>query len=90
MRTAANMLREGKENSANVGYSVGFNSEAAFNRAFKREFGEPPAKWKKRVEAEKRSAEERLRRDKLPLQQVRYCSGFDGTRLACAGPEAAR
>jgi len=82
MRTAANMLREGKENSANVGYCVGFNSEAAFNRAFKREFGDPPAKWKKRVEAERRTAEERLRRDKLPLQQVRYCSGFDGTRLA--------
>ncbi len=49
MRMAANMLREGKENTANVAYAVGFNSEAAFNRAFKREFGEPPAMWKRGV-----------------------------------------
>ena len=52
MRTAAKMLREGKENTANVAFSVGFNSEAAFNRAFKREFGQPPATWKKRSRRE--------------------------------------
>lgn len=50
MRMAANMLREGKQNTANVAYAVGFNSEAAFNRAFKREFGEPPATWKRGVD----------------------------------------
>lgn len=50
MRMAANMLREGKENTANVAYAVGFNSEAAFNRAFKREFGVPPATWKRGIE----------------------------------------
>jgi AraC-like DNA-binding protein len=43
MRVAANMLREGKQNSANIAYAVGFNSEAGFNRAFKREYGVPPA-----------------------------------------------
>jgi AraC-like DNA-binding protein len=37
MRVAANMLRDGKQNAANVAYAVGFNSEAAFTRAFKRE-----------------------------------------------------
>ena len=52
MRTAANMLRDGKANTANIAYAVGFNSEAAFNRAFKREFGEPPASWRRRQEAE--------------------------------------
>jgi len=51
MRVAANMLRDGKQNTANVAYSVGFNSEAAFNRAFKREFGVPPATWKRDTEA---------------------------------------
>ena len=55
MRVAANMLRDGKENTANVAYSVGFNSEAAFNRAFKREFGEPPATWRRQVEAEEQA-----------------------------------
>ena len=48
MRQAANMLRETDDNSATVAYAVGFNSEAAFNRAFKREYGDPPAAWRKR------------------------------------------
>ena len=52
MHIAANMLREGRENTANIAYAVGFNSEAAFNRAFKREFGQPPAAWKKAVALE--------------------------------------
>lgn len=49
MRVAANMLRDGKETSANIAYAVGFNSEAAFNRAFKREFGVPPVTWKRKL-----------------------------------------
>lgn len=57
MRMAANMLRDGKQNSANVGYAVGFNSEAAFNRAFKREFGEPPATWRRATEASRQRVE---------------------------------
>jgi DNA-binding transcriptional LysR family regulator/AraC-like DNA-binding protein len=52
MRTAANMLREGRENTANIAYAVGFSSEAAFNRAFKREFGHPPAAWKRKSREE--------------------------------------
>ncbi|WP_272873201.1 alpha/beta fold hydrolase [Sphingomonas arenae] len=79
MRRAANLLRDGKENTANIAYAVGFNSEAAFNRAFKREYGLPPVAWKKRVEAERR---ERRARPGLPEQVVRYCHARDGTRLA--------
>ena len=56
MRMAANMLRDGKQNTANIAYSVGFNSEAAFNRAFKREYGVPPATWRRRVEDEAEAA----------------------------------
>ncbi|GAA4721235.1 alpha/beta fold hydrolase [Sphingomonas lutea] len=82
MRIASIMLREGKDSTANIAYSVGFNSEAAFNRAFKREFGEPPATWRKRVEAEERAAVEAAAGKPLPPQQVRYCEASDGTRLA--------
>jgi len=52
MRIAAHMLREGRENTANIAYSVGFSSEASFNRAFKREFGLPPSTWKRKLNAE--------------------------------------
>jgi len=58
MRVASNMLRDGKHNAANIAYAVGFNSEAAFNRAFKREYGEPPATWRRKIEAEARAAVE--------------------------------
>ena len=82
MRVAANMLRDGKQNTANVAYSVGFNSEAAFNRAFKREFGEPPATWRRRLDAEEAARAKAMQPLELPPQQVRYCTATDGTRLA--------
>ena len=82
MRVASNMLRDGKENSANIAYSVGFNSEAAFNRAFKREFGLPPVAWKKQVEEDEQAARTKVQGQKLPAQVVRYCTAKDGTRLA--------
>ncbi len=78
MRMAANLLRDGKANAANVAFAVGFQSEAAFNRAFKREFGEPPATWRRRVAAVAKSQE----LPELPQQQVRYCAAHDGTGLA--------
>ncbi|WP_233873917.1 AraC family transcriptional regulator [Paraburkholderia adhaesiva] len=39
------LLAEGKSVAA-VAEQVGYDSEAAFNRAFKREFGMPPAAWR--------------------------------------------
>ena len=46
MRRAAERLKASGETIAQVGFDVGFSSEAAFNRAFKREFGSPPAAWR--------------------------------------------
>ena len=54
MRMASNMLRDNNQSTANVAYAVGFSSEAAFNRAFKREFGVPPATWKREIEERER------------------------------------
>lgn len=83
MRVAANMLRDGKQSASNVAYSVGFNSEAAFTRAFKREYGVPPATWRRQFEESAISREE-AQRIGLPQQVVRYTTAKDGTRLAYA------
>jgi AraC-like DNA-binding protein len=37
----------GSKSLAAIAAQVGYDSEAAFNRAFKREFGMPPAGWRK-------------------------------------------
>jgi AraC-like DNA-binding protein len=49
MQLAAQRLRESRDSVAQVGYAVGYESEAAFNRAFKRQFGAPPAAWRKKA-----------------------------------------
>ena len=45
----ARALKEGSEPVIHVAQQVGYESEAAFNRAFKREFGAPPAAWRRRA-----------------------------------------
>jgi DNA-binding transcriptional LysR family regulator/AraC-like DNA-binding protein len=71
MRMASNMLRDGDQTNAAVAYAVGFNSEAAFNRAFKREFGVPPATWKREAgEKDRNAASELAGRDPHPGQLV--------------------
>ena len=44
---AAQMLRSGRDAIVRVAERSGYESEAAFNRAFKREFGMPPAGWRR-------------------------------------------
>lgn len=47
MQLAKQMMREGAHNIQEVATGVGYDSEAAFNRAFKRATGSPPATWRK-------------------------------------------
>lgn len=49
LRVAAQRLRTTHESIAQIGFDSGYESEAAFNRAFKREFGAPPAAWRARA-----------------------------------------
>lgn len=44
---AAHLLRTTNRSASVVAYNVGYESEAAFNRAFRREFGAPPASWRR-------------------------------------------
>ena len=46
LQTAQMNLRETKKSIAQVEHLVGYESEEAFSRAFKREFGMPPARWR--------------------------------------------
>jgi AraC-like DNA-binding protein len=47
LQLAAQQLRLTDRSLASVAEEVGYESEAAFNRAFKREFGMPPATWRR-------------------------------------------
>ncbi|HET7842485.1 MAG TPA: AraC family transcriptional regulator, partial [Terriglobia bacterium] len=47
MFLAKQMLLEGRHSMAEVAERVGYESEYAFNRAFKRQVGKPPSAWRK-------------------------------------------
>ena len=47
MQLAKQMMREGAYSLQDVATRVGYESEAAFNRAFKRSTGSPPGTWRK-------------------------------------------
>lgn len=52
MQMAARLLLETRAPVAAIALDVGYESEAAFARAFKREVGQPPATWRRAREAE--------------------------------------
>jgi len=47
MQVAANLLRQSRLSVASIALDVGYESEAAFSRAFKRFVGAPPASWRR-------------------------------------------
>jgi AraC-like DNA-binding protein len=54
LQAAAQRLKSSSDSIARIAFQVGYESEAAFNRAFKRAFGVPPAAWRKQAEARTR------------------------------------
>jgi len=52
MQLARRKLLEPRRTVAEIAYEVGYESEAAFNRAFRRECGAPPATWRRRLAAD--------------------------------------
>ena len=51
MQLAANQLRSSTESVAEIANRVGYESEAAFSRAFKKAVGTPPSAWRKTSQA---------------------------------------
>lgn len=49
MQIAAGLLNSGNTNIATVAAEIGYASEAAFSRAFKKMVGVPPSDWRRRV-----------------------------------------
>lgn len=47
MQVAAHRLRDSESTVAQIAFDVGYESEAAFARAFRREMGAPPAAWRR-------------------------------------------
>ena len=56
IQVAANQLRNSDAPLARIAEQVGYESEAAFNRAFKRSFGTPPAAWRRGAAGQSRIA----------------------------------
>ncbi len=54
MQVAAGLLRRSRATVASIALDVGYDSEAAFARAFKRLVGQPPAAWRRSLDASDR------------------------------------
>ena len=48
MQIAAELLSRGNVNMAGIAERIGYESEAAFSRAFKKMIGMPPSAWRLR------------------------------------------
>ncbi|WP_228218447.1 helix-turn-helix transcriptional regulator [Aromatoleum toluclasticum] len=51
IQLGSRLLRESNRTVAAIAQEVGYESEAAFSRAFKRLVGQPPATWRRRLSA---------------------------------------
>jgi AraC-like DNA-binding protein len=56
LELGAEALRTSSHSVLSIATEVGYESEAAFNRAFKRRFGKPPAQYRRAVREQRRAA----------------------------------
>lgn len=56
MTLAAHLLSTGHLSLTRIGEEIGYDSEAAFSRAFKREYGTSPGVWRRRRQPDKQPA----------------------------------
>jgi transcriptional regulator GlxA family with amidase domain len=67
LKLGAEMLQSSEDSVASVATAVGYGSEAAFNRAFKREFNCPPAQFRRKRTAPRAKAAS-VSRGRAPLR----------------------
>jgi AraC-like DNA-binding protein len=63
LQLAARLLRTTQKTILHAAMDVGYESDAAFNRAFKREFGLPPAQYRRKLAADGNDQPGRLNGD---------------------------
>jgi AraC-like DNA-binding protein len=56
MNLACRQLKESKKSAEQIACELGYQSVAAFNRAFKRQVGSPPAQWRKQAQAKQHAS----------------------------------
>jgi AraC-like DNA-binding protein len=66
LQLGARMLSSTNFSVARIAGDVGYESEPAFNRAFKREFGLPPARFRARARSESANARGKKRKPRQP------------------------
>ena len=59
LELGAESLRTTSRSVLQIASEVGYESEAAFNRAFKRRFGKPPAQYRRAQREQRRASLER-------------------------------
>jgi len=62
LQLAADLLRSSRQPVSTIAAEVGYDSESAFSRAFKRELGAAPAAWRRAAPAPKTGTPDGLRR----------------------------
>ena len=76
MQVAGRLLLETRANVAAIALEVGYDSEAAFNRAFRRIVGIPPARWRQaKVSAQSIECAELSQRNPHAAQQRSRSNG---------------
>jgi transcriptional regulator GlxA family with amidase domain len=56
LQLGAQLLKSTSRSVADIAAEVGYESEPSFNRAFKRQFGHPPARFRSQLRASRRTS----------------------------------
>lgn len=84
LQLGARMLTSTSYSVARISGDVGYESEPAFNRAFKREFGAPPARFRMRAKSAKRVVRlERGQTDINPSSPIKWIAPDELSQTDC-------